>query len=164
MPEQSASSQPTNWWRGLWRQRCGSRYASERGLKSGTDCACLIRALHSPRPGGLAFKAGWRECVCARTHTHTHTHTHTPLTKLLTLFLSNIWTDNLFCRGSPKMCSWLLLPPLVLPVSFSSLVCLGPVVLSWFCFRSQTVYITSGDDTTLYKNWKWNKYVLKVAM
>lgn len=69
MPELGARSQPTNWWRGPWRQHCGSRYASERGLKSGTDCACLIRALHSPCPGGLAFKAGWRECT--RTHTHT---------------------------------------------------------------------------------------------
>lgn len=58
-PEHFARSQPTNWWRNKLRKGCSNRYDSEEDLRSGTDCACLIPALQSPHPGGLAFKAEW---------------------------------------------------------------------------------------------------------
>lgn len=54
-----ARSQATNWSRNKWRKGCSNRYDSDRDLRSGTDCACLIPALQSPYPGGLAFKAEW---------------------------------------------------------------------------------------------------------
>lgn len=120
LPKQCARSQPTNWWKGSWRQRCGSRYASERGLKSGTD-ACLIRALHSPRPGGLAFKAGWNVCA--------HIARWNTLHWQMAGFSQMFYYTHLFHKGGPTMrfLSWMF-----------------PLGNYWFGCRDQTIHWTEG--------------------